>query len=530
MNTKAGQNVPLGWGMKSKPAQSPPQGDNRVLYIHPAKQGLDLPLDDQLARPYGLIPVGLAGLVNVLRSNGIFVQGINYSLEKQLNPEFNLRNWLSAQSKTRVILIDLHWYEHCFGALETARICKEILPWAWTVLGGLTATGFSREILENFKEVDFIIRGDAEKPLLQLVQNLFDKTSSTELLASLAEVPNLSYRHSEAILENDLTYTATTADLDNLDFINIDFLEHYREYYIHEYVVTNLEAARVALQVKPYLGKWTCTARGCKYECSYCGGCKSAHKSLAGRPELVVRSPERVVDDLVQLKRSGVNQALLSYDIAELGDDYVQAFFSNLKSSGLKIGLYNELFQLPKPEFLHQFFSLTDRNHSCVAISPLSGSERVRRLNGKHFSNSDLFDTLDILNRNNAYVIVYFSLNLPGEDNQTIQESIELAREIVDFYPSSLLKILNTAHTLDPFSPMAEFPEKYGIEISMSTFMDWYNYCQATKQSDRKARTELHRGFHFKDAGARSVEKMADAWDQERMGKEKSVWPIPPGW
>jgi len=47
-------------------------------------------------------------------------------------------------SEWPMILIDLHWYDHCYGAIETARACKEILPSAWTILGGLTASGFAR--------------------------------------------------------------------------------------------------------------------------------------------------------------------------------------------------------------------------------------------------------------------------------------------------------------------------------------------------------------------------------------------------
>ncbi len=137
-----------------------------VLYVHPAKQGLDFKVNSDLGRPYGLIPLGLPALVNILRQNGIAVEGVNYPLERDLNPYFNLYNWLRERSGTRVILIDLHWYEHCYGAIETAKACKQALPNAWIVLGGLSASGFSAEILENFPEVDFILRGDVEMPLL----------------------------------------------------------------------------------------------------------------------------------------------------------------------------------------------------------------------------------------------------------------------------------------------------------------------------------------------------------------------------
>jgi hypothetical protein len=146
------------------------------------------------------------------------------------------------------------------------------------------------------------------------------------------------------------------------------------------------------------------------------------------------------------------------------------------------------------------------------------------------FTNDQLFEILGVLNSYNFYVIVYFSLNLPGETEQVFTETLDLASEIFGYYPSSLLKILNTNHTLDPFSPMARHPEKYGIQVSMSSFMDYYHYCRNTMLSQPEARTELNRGFKLSDQQARTLEKMADDWDKNRSGKEKSWWPIPPGW
>jgi hypothetical protein len=60
--------------------------------------------------------------------------------------------------------------------------------------------------------------------------------------------------------------------------------------------------------------------------------------------------------------------------------------------------------------------------HSCVALSSLVGTERVRRLNGKHYSNQQLFEILDVLSQHEFYIFVYFSLNLPARDDRDIPE------------------------------------------------------------------------------------------------------------
>jgi clorobiocin biosynthesis protein CloN6 len=521
---------PCGSGKKYKHCCGRPQPPARVLYIHPAKQEVDLAPGGMMGRPYGLIPVGVPALVNLLRENGIQVRGLNLPLERQLDPAFDLQAWLRSQRGVRVILIDLHWYEHCYGAISVAQVCKEVLPQAWTVVGGLTASAFSRQVLQDFPAVDFVIRGDAEQPLLALAQRLLRSVRRAGGSLELADIPNLSYRAEGQVVENELSYCAASADLDRLDFAAIDFLEHADSYHVHEYIVTDLQRVRSHPDTSMFRGRWLCTARGCRYECSYCGGCQSAQRTLAGRNGLVTRSPAKVVEDLGRLRENRVIQASLSYDIAELGEGYWREFFERLRASGIQIGLYNEFFQLPRPEFIEEFARSADMEHSCVALSPLSGSERVRRLNGKFYSNDELFHTLSVLNQYNISVVVYFSLNLPGEDDRVIQETVDLAQAIYAFYPPSLLKILTSCHTIDPLSPMNVRPEKYGIQVSMSTFQDYYAYCRGTQLATPEARTEAHRGFTPLDPGSRSLPAMADLWDQARLGKESSWWPVPPGW
>ncbi len=497
-----------------------------VLYIHPAKQGVDFrPTGSApMGRPYGLIPVGVAALVNVLRQEGIQVHGINLPLEKQRDPAFDLTAWLRHHADARIVLIDMHWYEHTYGAISVAQAVKQALPRTWTVLGGLTATAFARDILTHFDQVDFVIKGDAEKPLLDLSRRLLQPQRNLTL------VPNLVYRQDGRIVENETGYCAATADLDRLDFVDIEFLEHVDEYYVHEYIVTDLHVARSAADKSRFRGRWLCNARGCKYNCAYCGGCKSAHKILAGRNSIVPRSPARMIEDLKRLVEKRVIQASMTYDLAELGEAYWREFFDRLRHSGVKIGLYNEFFQLPPHEFVDTFADHVDRDQSCVALSPLSGSEHVRRLNGKSYSNDELFATLERLKAHNLSIFVYFSLNLPGENQDTMQESIALARRIADMYPHNRLKILTSSHTIDPLCPMSREPDHYGIQVEMTSFMDFYTYCRATQRIDEQARTEAHRGFRPADPQARSLAHMADMWDAARAGYQDCWWPVPPGW
>jgi len=506
-----------------------------ALYIHPAKQAVDLydtPVRQKFGRPYGLIPMGVPALVNLLCDNGIPVRGVNFPMEKRLNSSFNLRKWLRDHREARMVLIDLHWYEHSYGAINVAQVAKQVLPDAWVILGGLTSSVFAREILENLSVVDFVLRGDAERPLLALAQALMGE-DEPGVQPDLSGVPNLTYRLDGQVVETPRTYCATPEDFADFNFIDLGWLEHEDDYYVHEYLVIDMEIAHAASQgadISKYRGRWITTARGCDFECSYCGGAKSAHKAIAGRNGIVPVPVETIVDQIKHLVEHDVIQVCFSYDLAAMGERHWKTLFRTLRKEGIKIGLYNEFFQLPPAGFMKDFVRTADMEHSSVALNPYSGSERVRRLNGKRYNEAQLFNALDEVNLYNIPIIVYFSLNLPGEDEEAIQQSIKLAQSIYDMYPHSKLKILNSCHTVEPMSPMEQRPGRYGVEVKWHTFKDWYDYCRNTQLQLPGARTGEWRGFDLLQPNERSIEAMADAWDEAASGRESVWWPIPPSW
>jgi radical SAM superfamily enzyme YgiQ (UPF0313 family) len=505
-----------------------------ALYVHPAKQAVDLydtPARRKFGRPYGLIPMGVPALVNLLRDNGILVRGVNFPMEKRLDADFNLRAWLREHETARMVLIDLHWYEHCYGAISVAHVAKQVLPDAWVVLGGLTSSAFAGEIVEHFPMVDFVIRGDAERPLLALAQALVREAPG--VMPDLSDIPNLTYRRDGQVVENPRTYCAAPEDFADFNFIDLDWLEHEDDYYVHEYLVIDMKLAEYAREggdISKYRGRWITTARGCDFECSYCGGARSAHKAIAGRDGIVPVPVETIIGEIKQLREHDVIQVCFSYDLAAMGERYWKSLFRSIRKEKIKIGLYNEFFQLPPSGFMKEFVRAADMEHSEVALNPYSGSERVRRLNGKRYNDVQLLNALDEVNLYNVPIIVYFSLNLPGEDEAAVQESIRLAQTIFDMYPHSKLKILNSCHTVEPLSPMEQRPGRYGVNVKWHTFRDWYEYCRNTQLQLEGARTGDWRGFELLPPAERSVEAMADAWDEAAKGREATWWPIPPSW
>jgi len=381
------------------------------------------------------------------------------------------------------------------------------------LLGGITASICASEILERFPQVDVIIRGDAEEPLLQMIAE-----------ENPASIPNLVYRDGESIIENDLAYCATSKELDRLDFVDTDFLEHRDSYASMQYSGAGIirDASRQ--------GHWLSIGRGCVFDCSFCGGGRAAHNQFAARKGLILRSVERVIEDIEGLQNRSIHQVSFSLDPAIVGPEYWRPLFEGLQQRGVRIGLYNEFFQLPSDEFLQLFTETADLSHSEVAITLLSGDEKLRRVNGKFFSNRRLFQVLSWLRRYQIPIFLYFSANLPGETERSFRHTIRLARQIVRYYPGELLRMHNMCHTLDPLSPMSLVADRYGIKLEMHSFMDYYYYCQRTAYARRDVARGSWRGFRDANRRQGEVEAMARQWDEFCAEQESRCYRVPWGW
>ena len=157
-----------------------------------------------------------------------------------------------------------------------------------------------------------------------------------------------------------------------------------------------------------------------------------------------------------------------------------------MRDEKTRIGIYNEIFQLPSSDFHDEICATADMAHTEVAISPLSGDEEVRRRKGEFYTNDRFLRMLDTLKKHEVPIFIYFSLNLPGETPQTFKKTLHLADRIGKSYPHHLLRMLNPCHTLDPMSPMSRQPDNFGMEVNFNSFQDYYNYCKGTGWEPRR--------------------------------------------
>ena len=190
----------------------------------------------------------------------------------------------------KVIGIDLHWCLHSQGAIELARACKEAHPETMVLLGGLTSTVFSEEIISKYDFLDAVIRGEAEKPFLELMKGL-------EQNEKLDEIPNLTFRDDEGkVRVNPMMKPSET--LDEYDYTRLDLIEPQKIIYRNDKG-----------------GSWFIpVCRGCAYNCATCGGSRYSYKTYLARERPAFRSPEKIAEDIEKLSKQGIKSVFLFQD------------------------------------------------------------------------------------------------------------------------------------------------------------------------------------------------------------------------
>jgi len=419
-----------------------------IVYLHPPR--------NSWTPAYLTIPAGLFGVVNNLRKHGYSVIGYNIPMEMIINNYFSIENVINTVSP-RLVLIDLHWYEHASGAIETAIEVKKASNKIKIILGGLTSTIFAKEILQSYTEIDYIVKGEAEEPLLQLVDHLIKRNRSID------SIQNISCREQHGIFETPVRFHKSETN-SRYNYTDFSWLNNYAHYLY-------ATPSGMLYTQKTF---WLLIANGCLFDCTYCGGSKSSIKRSFKRDKLWLRDYEEVANDIIGLWRQGVEVINPTHDISIFGNKYWGAVFQTIKEKNISIGVYIELFQLPSDEFLKEFSEVFNIHTSTVVFSPLSGSECVRNDCGKNYTNVNLLSKLRLCRKLGLKAELAFSKNLPGMTENSAIDEKKLLEEADHVYPG--IQYYSQQITLDPLSKMARNPDRYGIKTSFKTFRDYVKY------------------------------------------------------
>jgi B12-binding domain/radical SAM domain protein len=409
---------------------------------------------------FEMYPIGLTSIASYLEANHYNTRLVNLAYRMLRDPSFDVPARI-AQLKTRVFGIDLHWLPHANGALGIAELVKEIHPDSKVLLGGLSASYFHEELMDN-PAVDFVLRGDStEEPCRQLLQALRESTP-------LDAVENLTWRRPDGVVVvNPLSFVP--ADLDWIDVPAYDFMLHavfkYRSF---ADFLPYLEWLR-------YPSTMLLNSRGCIYDCAICGGSRSAYRTLAGRRHAAMRSPAKLVADATLISTFSRAPIFMVHDPRVGGVSRSNEFFELFAAAKIPNELVIETFFPADREFFHTVAGATRAWSLQITIE--SPDPDIRRANGKFgVSNEIVEQTLAAaLDEGCEKLDLFFMIGLAGQTPAKALETVDYCRHLVERFGADKrlqFYVAPLGPFLDPGSRAYEHPEALGFHRRWTTLAE----------------------------------------------------------
>lgn len=153
--------------------------------------------------------------------------------------------------------------------LETA---KKVNPNILTVTGGQHFTATAQQSLEEYPEIDVIVRGEGEQTLTELAKNAARKSA-------FQKINGISFRHKGKIIHNPQRPL-----IENLDTLPYPAY-HLVKDFVHKYHFAAMGGRDVPYQLIE-------GARGCPHECTFC----TQWRHWEGKWR--AKSPKRIADEM----------------------------------------------------------------------------------------------------------------------------------------------------------------------------------------------------------------------------------------
>jgi B12-binding domain/radical SAM domain protein len=403
---------------------------------------------------FEMYPLGFLTIASFLHDRGLKVRIVNLALRMMNSRRFDVPRFLARQ-RPKAVGVDLHWLPHAHGALEVARIVKEVHPQVPVILGGLSSTYFHRELIA-YPQVDFVIRGDStEPPLHQLLLAL-------QRGAPLDTIPNLTWKDAGGVHANPLAFVPMSLDyVDLRPDLMVEMVLRHRD----------LESTL------PFNGWWSnpittvFTVKGCAFECVTCGSSHTTCTHLTKRQRPVYRSPASLVANVQAISRLSRGPIVLVGDLLMAGPDHAAEVLERLSAAYLPNEIVFEFFALPPISFLHDI----DRSvpHWSMEFSPESHSQAVRDAQEGEagYTTEDMEAMIrEAVRLRCSRIDIFFMVGLPAQTAQSVRETVEYCGHLFQLGDKRLSCFISPMGPfIDPGSRGFENPDRFGYRLFART-------------------------------------------------------------
>jgi len=405
-----------------------------------------------------IMPMGLFSIANHANARGHRVRVTNLSRHGSRDRALAILFDRIEETGAAAVGFSLHWHLSALDVLWAVSAVKARFPEVFTVIGGMTASVFARELMNHEPALDAVIQGDGEIPFAALLDDL------ASACGSRAAVPNLWWRRDGAIVFGGIRHVATAEEYSAFDFDIAKSMFDVDEYVAGRSLFDAM-AGRYETVTEPGIGErpfFVNVGRGCCHECVYCGGSRKTFARFFGRPAVCVRSPESVVRTFLDAHALGFRLFHICFDPAFNGKrEYYARVMAGLRPRLGDSRFLFEVYDLPSRDFVADCAGTFA--HSTLVYSPCFFDERnMRRFKGYHYTGEELQASLELCGEfPNVGPFVYWAITpLEPFDEEHLEAYVGRMRRLRDRYGC---KVSAMPVMAEPGSPWLLRPADFGL-------------------------------------------------------------------
>lgn len=377
----------------------------KILLIYPPSPVLNRedrcqqPTKDLLVIP-PLPPTDLLYLASIAEQVGLEAYVRDYSLGGDFEQDLNdiQPDYLLANIATPTLENDIN----CF------KIAKKILPKVINIAKGAVFLTYNSEIMLKNKEINYIISGEAEETLKELLEG--EKKPK--------DILGLWYK--EGFVAK---FSGVRPFIENLDTLPFP-----ARHLIDNSIYRRPDNNKVQAVIK--------VSRGCPHHCFFCLATPTSGRKVR------MRSPENIIAEIREcMNKYNIRNFIFWSDIFNQDREWTVNLCEKIIKSGLKFtwsaNTRADTADLKMAKLMHK------AGCRLVSLGVESGSQFILDKIGKNITLDEIRDTVDAFKKAKIKIYNYFVLGLPWDDEATIAETIDFAIELdsdfVSFYTATPL-------------------------------------------------------------------------------------------
>ena len=373
---------------------------SNILFSHSYYYKLD-PKQWKNKNPFP--PLGTLYAASLLRKNGFKVSLFDTNLLDSPKP---IQTILHKSKPDYLVIFDdgfNYLTKMCLTNMRNA--CFEMIRYGknhncTVIVCSSDSTDHYQEYLE--KGADFILQGEGEITLLELLKTLDNKQNSDGL-------NGIVFRKNDTIQANKKREVQNTLDefpMPAWDLVNI---ESYRS-------IWKQSGQQFTLNIA--------TTRGCPYKCNWCAKPIYGNRYNAHTPEYIVKEIEFLKTEF------GVSRFWMCDDIFGLKPNWVQEFNTKLKEQSLKISYYiqSRVDLLLKEDTID---CLAESGLEEVWVGAESASQKILDAMDKGTTVEQIYQATKILKDKKIKVAFFLQFGYLTENQEDISKTIAMVKELM---------------------------------------------------------------------------------------------------